>query len=332
MADPVLVSTPNGLHCPAGNFFVDPLRPVDRAVITHGHADHARSGSKHYWSTELSHGILQHRLKGIELSTKAYGEVFELGDARVSFHPAGHVLGSAQVRVEVDGEVWVVSGDYKRAPDPTCGGFEVVECDTFITEATFALPVYQWPSSESVTGEILRWWDTNIRRGKASVLLCYALGKAQRVLGELAALTSRGVLLHGAIDAMVDVYRACGIDMLPTEKLDGRTKRTYAGELIVAPPSVAGSAWLRRIGDCELAFASGWMRLRGARRRRGTDRGFVLSDHADWWELVRTVRETKAHRVLATHGYTDALVRFLREEGINAETLNTDFDRNQEDG
>ncbi|MEO1171207.1 MAG: ligase-associated DNA damage response exonuclease [Myxococcota bacterium] len=330
MTDPVLRVTAEGLYCARGDFYVDPWKGVDRAVITHGHADHARWGSKHYIATEGSAPILHQRLRGLELRTHRYNQVFELGDARVSFHPAGHVLGSAQVRVEVDGEVWVVSGDYKRAADPTCTAFEVVECDTFITEATFALPVYQWQPGETVAREILSWWDGNARRGRASVLLCYALGKAQRVLGELARLTDRSVFVHGAIASIVDLYREAGIPMLPTEKV--QEKRSFAGELILAPPSAAGSTWLRRFGDYELGFASGWMRLRGSRRRRGYDRGFVLSDHADWPALVETVRATGAQRVLATHGYTDAIVRFLRESGIDANALETAYEGESDDG
>lgn len=330
MTEPVLRVTDHGLYCPRGDFYVDPWKGVERAVITHGHADHARWGSQHYHATAPSAPILHQRIRDIELSSYDFGEAFELGDARVSFHPAGHVLGSAQVRVEVDGEVWVVSGDYKRASDPTCAGFEVVECDTFITEATFALPVYQWRPGAAVAREILEWWDSNVRRRKASVLLCYALGKAQRVLGELATMTDRPVFLHGAIASMVEVYREAGVELLPTEKV--QEKRDFAGELIIAPPSAAGSTWLRRFGDYELGFASGWMRLRGARRRRGYDRGFVLSDHADWPGLVATVRATGAKKVLATHGYTDAIVRYLQEEGIDAQALETAYVGEGEDG
>ncbi|MEM6734042.1 MAG: ligase-associated DNA damage response exonuclease, partial [Myxococcota bacterium] len=238
-----------------------------------------------------------------------------------------------QVRLEADGEVWVVSGDYKRQDDPTCAPFEVVPCDVFITEATFALPVYQWRSGEIVAREILEWWDGNVRRGRASVLLCYALGKAQRVLGELAQLTNRPAYLHGAIASMVEVYREAGVEMLPTEKVDGRDKKKkYAGELVLAPPSAAGSTWLRRFADYDLGFASGWMRLRGSRRRRGYDRGFILSDHADWPGLIDTIRATGARKVLATHGYSDAMVRYLREEGIDAEALETAFGDDPEQG
>lgn len=325
--EPLLRVTDRGLYCARGDFYIDPWKPVERAVITHGHADHARPGSAHYFSAETGVGILRHRLAGPDLTTHDYGQRFRLGEVSVSFHPAGHVLGSAQVRVESDGEVWVASGDYKRTEDPTCTPFEVVECDVFITEATFALPVYQWQPGEVVAREILAWWDSNVRRKRASVLLCYALGKAQRVLGELAELTDRPVFLHGAIASLVDVYREAGVRMSPSSRVDTRAKgKSYAGELILAPPSAAGSTWLRRFGDYELGFASGWMRLRGARRRRGYDRGFVLSDHVDWPGLIDTTRRCKAKRVLATHGYSDAIVRFLREQGIDADALETAFE------
>ncbi len=333
MRDPLLKVTESGLYCARGDFYVDPWRGVERALITHGHADHARAGSRHYWAASAGAPILRQRLLEIDLTPVDYGKAFELGGVQVSFHPAGHVLGSAQVRLEADREVWVVSGDYKRSPDPTCQPFEVVPCDVFISEATFALPVYQWRPGEEIAREILAWWDANAKRGRNSVLLCYALGKAQRVLAELSQLTDRGVHVHGAVDSIVQLYRDSGIAMLDSEKVDGRDQRKkFRGELVVAPPSAAGSTWLRRFGDYQLGFASGWMRLRGSRRRRGYDRGFILSDHADWPGLVDTIRATGARKVLATHGYTDAIVRYLREEGVDAEALETAFEGEGEGG
>jgi putative mRNA 3-end processing factor len=256
-----------------------------------------------------------------------YGERFREGDATVSFHPAGHVLGSAQIRIEVDGEVWVVSGDYKREVDPTCAPFEVVPCSTFITEATFALPIYRWNDPAEVLREVMSWWEGNQLKRRASVLFCYALGKAQRLLAELARQTDRAVYVHGALSSMVDAYRDAGIHMLPVVPVSETGKRTsFAGELVLAPPSASGSVWMRRFGDRETAFASGWMRIRGNRRRRSLDRGFVLSDHADWPSLLRTIEETGAKRVLVTHGYSEAIVRFLRERGIDASALKTSYE------
>lgn len=315
-----------GLYCPAGDFHIDPWRPVPRAVVTHGHADHARSGMGEYHTTRSGLPILQWRLGEQAYHAHEYGEAFRLGDATVSLHPAGHVLGSAQVRVEVDGEVWVASGDYKRQHDPTCAPFEVVRCDTFITEATFGLPVYRWPDTSEVARDIVAWRDACAERGEAAVLLCYALGKSQRLLAELAAHTDQPALLHGAVATGVEVYRQSGIALLDTRPITDAEKGTdFAGQLVIAPPSAAGSPWMKRFRRAQLGFASGWMRVRGNRRRRNYDRGFVVSDHADWPDLVRTVRDTGATRVIATHGNTDAIIRKLREDGIAAEAFRTDF-------
>jgi putative mRNA 3-end processing factor len=312
--------TESGLYCPPGGFYIDPWRAVDTAVITHGHGDHARSGSGQYYAAAASEGILRHRLGAdLPLTNLAYGAPLRLGDATVSLHPAGHILGSAQVRIEVGGEVWVVSGDYKRTPDPTCTPFEVVACDTFITEATFALPLYRWPTGQTVAEEILAWWQACASAGRGAVLFCYALGKAQRVLSELYHLApeeaaNRPVYVHGAVAPLIDVYREAKIPMLPTLKVSEVPKgQSFAGQLILAPPSAFRSPWMKRLGEVETGFVSGWMRVRGNRRRRGYDRGFVMSDHADWPQLLLTIRETGARRILATHGHSDTLIRFLRE-------------------
>jgi putative mRNA 3-end processing factor len=255
----------------------------------------------------------------------AYGERLSFGPVTVSLHPAGHILGSAQVRLECGGEVWVFSGDYKRDPDPTCAAFDVVPCDVFISEATFALPAYRWTSAGIVAAEIWNWWQSNRSRGRASVLFAYALGKAQRVLAELTALTDEPVFVHGAVASLVDIYRARGIAMLPTLPAAAAKAEEYKHSLILAPPSAAGSPWMRRFGEHRTGFCSGWMRVRGDRRRRGYDRGFVLSDHADWPSLLRTFRDTGARRILLTHGYTDGMTRYLQEQGVNAEALKTQY-------
>jgi putative mRNA 3-end processing factor len=327
MSEDLIVLRPEGLYCPAGDFHIDPWRAVPRAVITHGHADHARSGSQLYHCAATGTSLLQHRLGGgAPIVGHDHGAGFELGTARVSLHPAGHILGSAQVRVEAGGQVWVVTGDYKREADPTCAGFEVIECDTLITEATFGLPCYRWPAIERTVDEILAWWDQCARDQVPAVLFCYALGKAQRLLAELALRVDRTVYLHGAMSALVDLYRVAGVAMLPTEAVSEQARaRDFAGELILAPPSAAGSPWMRRFAQASTAFASGWMLIRGNRRRRGYDRGLALSDHADWPALIDTIRASGARRVLATHGNTDALVRHLNETGIEAQTLRTDY-------
>ncbi len=364
----LLAADDSGIACKIGRggFWIDPWRPVPVAVITHAHGDHARFGSEVYHAAEGSRALLDIRLRGQKIIYHAYREPFELADATVSFHPAGHVRGSAQVRVEPrgGGPVWVASGDYKRAADPTCDEFEVVRCDGFITEATFALPAYRWEPTPDVCAEVLNWWMENREHGQASVLFSYALGKAQRVLAELhaqvtarfgaadAAPTSERFIVytHGAVEPLVDAYRREGVAMLPTRRVSevagGRgkgeasvagTKRErgvnpFAGALIIAPPSAAGSTWMRRFGaDVQTAFASGWMRIRGVRRRRGYDRGFVLSDHADWPDLLRTIDDTGARTVLVTHGNSETLARFIREtRGIDARPLETRYTGEEE--
>lgn len=319
--------TNNGLYCEAGDFYIDPWRPVRDAVITHGHSDHARLGGELYHCTKTSEPILRHRLgQDIRLRAYDYGKPFKMNDAWVSFHPAGHVLGSAQVRVEVRGEVWVISGDYKRSPDSSCEPFEVVPCDTFISEATFGLPVYAWPTSQAVAADILKWWE-EYKEGP-SLLFAYAFGKTQRILSELGHLTDRTVYLHGACETLTKIYRDQGIRMVPTQLVSEMPKDyKFAGDLVLAPPSGHRSTWMKRFKNPQTAFASGWMQIRGNRRRRGYERGFVLSDHADWKDLVSTIEATGAKRVLLTHGNTDALEKYLREaKNIACEPLATQFE------
>jgi putative mRNA 3-end processing factor len=326
LADDVIVLRREGLYCPAGDFHIDPWRPVANAVITHGHGDHARSGMGRYCCSRDTLPILRWRLGEQNYQAFDYGQTFRLGDAQVSLHPAGHVLGSAQVRVQVGDRVWVASGDYKRQPDPTCVPFEVVPCDVFITEATFGLPVYRWPDTAQVAAQIVAWRRACEQRGRPALLYCYALGKAQRVLAELGRFDEPPVFLHGAIQAGVQVYRDAGVAMIATEPVAEQPRGAdYAGRLVLAPPSAAGSTWTRRFQGAEHGFASGWMRLRGNRRRRNYDRGFVISDHADWPDLLATIAQTGARRIIATHGNTDALIRVLNERGCHAEAFATDF-------
>jgi len=308
-----------GLACAAGGFHVDPREPVSFAVVTHAHADHAVPGSARYLCAQPSLALLRHRL-GADATIDAvpYGEERLLGETRVSFHPAGHILGSAQVRVDGRGEVWVVTGDYKREADPTCARFEPVRCDVLVTEASYALPIFRWDDPREVFRDIHRWWEANARR--ASVLFCYVLGKAQRILAGLAELTQRPVYVHGALEPLTRVYREAGVQMVPTLPVAETAKgRSFAGELVLAPITARGSPWMRRFGESESAFASGSMRIRGQRRRRSFDRGFVLSDHADWPGILRTIEESGARRVFATHGYREALVHWLRERGVDAD-------------
>lgn len=337
MSDDLIVLRPEGLYCAAGDFFIDPWRPVARAVITHAHADHARAGHAHYLAAADGRHILKARLGDISLQTLAWGERLRLGEAVISLHPAGHILGSAQVRVERAGEVWVVSGDYKLEADPTCAPFEPVRCDTFITESTFGLPVYRWQADHHCMSEIAHWWQDNAARGRASVLLCYALGKAQRVLAGLAQAqaVSGPIICHGATQTINAAYAESGVVLPPTSHSQAwRRSRDHAREdsastldapLVLAPPSAVGTPWMARFGEASVGFASGWMRVRGARRRRAVDRGFVLSDHADWPGLLRAISATGASRVIVTHGVESAIVRHLSQLGLRAHTLRTEF-------
>ncbi|MFI4926321.1 MAG: ligase-associated DNA damage response exonuclease, partial [Burkholderiales bacterium] len=279
-AGDLVVHRPEGLYCPPGDFYIDPWRPVARAVITHAHSDHARYGHGHYLAAAPAEGVLRARLGDIALQLLPYGERIVHHGVTLSLHPAGHVLGSAQVRLEHRGAVWVASGDYKVAPDPTCAPFEPVRCETFITESTFGLPIYRWEPSQAVFDGIDSWWRHNAAQGRASVLFCYSFGKAQRILAGVDAAIGP-IFCHGAVEPLNRAYREASVALPPTRLVSdiaARDKAAFKGALVVAPPSAQGSAWMRRFGDYSDAFASGWMRLRGTRRRRGLDRGFVLSD------------------------------------------------------
>jgi putative mRNA 3-end processing factor len=321
----MLTETPAGLYCADGDFYIDPWQGVARAVITHAHGDHARFGSAAYLCSDACAPLLARRFgPGATIESIPYGQSIALGRTRVSLHSAGHVLGSAQVRVEGTAGTWVVSGDYKRTPDPTCAPFEPVPCDTFITESTFGLPIYRWDSTATVIGEVMEWWQFNERRGLTSVLFCYTLGKAQRVLAELATVTDRPLFVHGMMLPMIEAYRAAGTGLLPTLPLIDKPRGTsFAGELVLAPLSARGTPWMRRLGDLSDGFASGLMRVRGVKRQRAFDRGFVLSDHADWPQLLDTIAETGASRVLATHGHAEPLARFLNAHGVESGVIRT---------
>ncbi|MGC4394686.1 ligase-associated DNA damage response exonuclease [Hydrogenophaga sp. T2] len=327
----LIVQRPEGLYCPPGDFHIDPWRRVDRAVITHAHADHARPGHGHYLAAAPGEGLLRSRLgEGIALQTLAYGEAVVHNGVRISLHPAGHVLGSAQVRVEHEGRVWVASGDYRTTPagavpDRTCAPFEPVCCHTFITESTFGLPIYRWRPDAELFAEINTWWARNAEAGRASVLQCYSLGKAQRILANVDA-SIGPIVCHGAVEPLNRAYRAAGVPLpetrLVTEVSD---KATLQRALVLCPGSAVGTPWIRRFGDVSDAFASGWMQIRGWRRRGGQDRGFVLSDHADWPGLLSAIGASGAERVIVTHGSVPVLVRYLQEQGLQAESFETEY-------
>jgi len=332
MPSELLTVTDRGLFCEAGGFYVDPWRPVDRAIVTHAHSDHARWGMGRYLCSSESERVLRLRLgEGARIDTLAYGEAVTLNGVKVSLHPAGHILGSAQVRIEQQGRVTVVSGDYKTEPDKTCTPFEPVRCDTFVTESTFGLPIYRWPAEREVFDQIDAWWRANQAKGKASLLMGYALGKAQRALAGVD--PSIGpIFLHGAVQRLTDAYREQGVELPATREVWQVEKGfDWSQALIVAPPSAASSPWLRRFGDHSTAFMSGWMAIRGTRRRRAVDRGFVLSDHVDWPSLLSSIKETGAEQVWVTHGYTATVVRYLEEQGVKARVVSTEFEGELDD-
>ena len=307
------------------DFFIDPWRKVDRAVITHGHSDHARPGAGSYLCAAPCVGALKTRLgKKIAVQGVPFGESLRMGDARVSFHPAGHVLGSALIRVESRGEVWVVSGDYKLENDGISGAFEPVRCDTFITESTFGLPIYRWRRQAEIFEEIRHWWRDCQARGKTAHLLTYSLGKAQRLLAGLG--TEVGpIVTHKAIEGMLAAYESEGVRFPPHFVLGESGLRTLRGRaLILAPPSAQETSEMAAFSERETAMASGWTRMRGARggMRRA---GFALSDHVDWPDLMRAIELSQARRILVTHGYSQVVTRYLREQGLEAAPLETEF-------
>lgn len=317
----------HGLYCAAGDFYIDPWGPVDRAIVTHAHAGHARPGARSYLTARPGERLMRERL-GPDAAIQAveYGEPLTVRDARVSLHPAGHILGSAQVRIEVHGEVWVVSGDYKLAADPTCTPFESMPCHTFVTEATFGLPIFRWTATGEVIEAIHAWWRTNQEAGRASFLFAHPLGKAQRLLALLD--TSIGpIYSHGAVERITEIYRAQGIVLAPT--IEMADSGPWSRALILAPPSAHGSSWERGFGPASTAFVSGWMRIRGTRRRRSLDRGFVLSDHADWSGLLRAIEESRAECVWVTDGYRAPMVRWLEEHGRKALAVATRFEEDE---
>ncbi len=326
MMNELLKTTPNGLYCEAGDFFVDPWKPVRKCLITHAHADHARDGSGLYLAADTGKEILRIRMgREASIEFQPLGKPLQIGSVKVTFFPAGHILGSAQIRIASGGRSIVVSGDYKRQPDPTCQPFQPVVCDVFVTESTFGLPVYRWPDPATVFNEINDWWRSNQEAGRASLLLAYALGKAQRVLSGIDPELGP-IFTHGAVEKLNGAYREAGVS-LPTTTYVGAAEAgtDWRQALIVAPPSAAGSAWSRRFGNYSTGLASGWMQIRGTRRRRGVDRGFVLSDHVDWQGLNQTVAETRAEQVWVTHGYCDPFARYLQESGLDSRIVPTEF-------
>jgi putative mRNA 3-end processing factor len=317
----------NGIYCARADVYLDPWKPVKRALITHGHSDHARWGNENYLCTKSASPVIRHRLQlTTNLETVEFGEVTSINGVSFSFHPAGHIPGSAQIRVEHNGEVWVFSGDYKLQPDGISEPFEPVKCHVFISESTFGLPIYRWRPQHEIFDSMNSWWRKNQEEGKVSVVAGYSLGKAQRILRNVDPAIGK-IFVHGAIDNVTNILRDQGIHLPETIRVTPEMKKKdFEGGLVICPPSAVGSPWLRKFDPYSLGIASGWMNLRGARRRRGADRGFILSDHADWDELNRAIKETGAERTFMTHGYSEIFSRWMIESGIPSAEVKTQYE------
>ena len=324
MKSPLLQFTSNGIYCEKARVYLDPWKPVNKAIISHGHADHSRYGHKQYITHHRNVPIISHRLGEIEVNGKDWGETFNINNVKFSLHPAGHIIGSSQIRVEHKGEVWVFTGDYKTENDGISIPYEPIKCHTFITECTFGLPAFKWTPQTEVFEDINNWWAENKAEGKTSILFGYSLGKAQRLLKYLD--TDIGhIYTHGAIENMTEVLRPL-VHFPKTTLITRETKKEQLiGNIVLAPPSAHGSTWIRKMVPYVTASASGWMTFRGARRRRAIDKGFVLSDHCDWPGLLESIQETGAEKIICTHGYTDIFSKYLREQGYDARTEATQY-------
>lgn len=331
MKTPLLVFNNKGIYCEQADVYLDPWQPVSKAIITHGHADHSRSGHQSYITHHNNVPIISHRLGIISVTGKKYNETFSINGVQFSLHPAGHIIGSSQVRVEYKGEVWVFSGDYKTENDGISTPYEPVKCHTFITECTFGLPAFNWTPQKNVYDNINKWWGENKAEGKTSVLFGYSLGKAQRLLHGLNPEIGK-IYTHAAIENMNEVIRPV-VNLQKTHRVTRETtKQELKGNIVLAPPSTHGSPWIRKMVPFETGSASGWMAFRGARRRRAIDKGFVLSDHCDWNGLLTAIKATEASKIITTHGYTDIFSKYLHTLGYDARTEKTQFEGEPEEG
>lgn len=329
---PLIEFTDKGLYCPTGGFYIDPWKGVDKAVITHAHSDHARWGSKDYLCHPYSKPILEARLGPNNYQTLEWNQPLHVNGVKLSFHPAGHIIGSSQVRLEHKGEVWVFTGDYKVENDGISGEFEPVKCHNFITESTFGLPIYKWKPQQAIYEDVKTWVRRNQAEGKSSVLIAYSLGKAQRLLQPLSECADT-IMLHGAVYNVHMALVNAGWKLPHVERVTPDTpKEKLKGAVVIAPGSAEGSPWMRKFAPYETGVCSGWMQVRGNTRRRNADAGFALSDHADWPGLLQACKATEAGCVYATHGFQSAFSRYLTEQGIQGKEVHTEYGNDEEEG
>lgn len=330
MATPLIQFTDKGLYCPAGEFYIDPWKPVDRAIITHAHSDHARWGSRYYLCHKDSLPLLRLRLGENTYQAVEWNEAVNMNGVKITLHPAGHIIGSSQIRVEKDGEVWVVSGDYKLENDGLSGAFEPVKCNVFVTESTFGLPIYHWKSQEEIFFNIRNWISQNHAAGKTSVLMAYSLGKSQRLLSCVESL-GLPIFLHGAVFNVHQALLNAGWKLPAVQRVQPDMPRElFKGNIVIAPGSADGSPWIKRFSPYNVGVCSGWMQVRGNIRRRNADAGFALSDHADWNGLLQAIKETGASKVYVTHGFQAALSRYLNEKGIESAEVKTEYGQEED--
>ena len=328
---PLIEFTDKGLYCRQGDFYIDPWKPVDRAVITHAHSDHAKWGSKYYLSHHHTRPLLQLRLGDHNYESIGWNEPVHMNGVTITLFPAGHIIGSSQVRVEYQGDVWVFSGDYKTENDGLSTSFEPVRCNSFISECTFGLPIYKWKSQEDIFTDIKSWIAKNQEEKKTSVFIAYSLGKAQRILQPLAE-TGLPIFAHGAVYNVHQALVNSGWALPVVKRITPDTnKEELKGAIVIAPSSAESTPWMKRFQPYAVGICSGWMQVRGNARRKNADAGFALSDHADWDGLLRSVKATGAEKVYATHGFQSAFSRYLNENGIQAAEVKTAYGNDEEE-
>ncbi|WP_316784022.1 ligase-associated DNA damage response exonuclease [Pedobacter frigiditerrae] len=323
--------TNRGIYCKQGNFYIDPWHPVDYAVTTHGHADHVKWGNKNYLCHDLTKPILKQRY-GLEdnVQTLPYNKEIDINGVKLSLFPAGHVIGSSQIRLEYKGEICVVSGDYKVEYDGISTAFEPVKCHTFVSESTFGLPIYNWQPQELIFEQIKSWIADNCIKGKTSILVAYSLGKAQRLIKNLAG--EYPIYVHNSIANLNEGFAEAGVELPQTIRITPEIKKDEMQKgIVIIPPALADGRWVKSLQQPAIGVCSGWMAVRAGRRWRSADAGFALSDHADWGGLLSAIKATEAEKVFVTHGSTAVFSKYLNEIGISSEEVTTKYGAEDDD-